>query len=482
MNKRLFFISIVLSAVVVSIMAFFPKDVSAFVDYAFGFLTDNAGVLYILCAICSFFFVAVGIYKHGNIKLGTGNKKYSDFTWASMMFCTGIGGSMMIFSFVEPLYYLQDTPFEIEPMSIRAYEYAHMYGQFHWGILDWMLCVPLTVFLSAGFYNSKNDTLRIGKSVFRHRILQVLADVFCIFAIMGGVATSMGLSAPVISTIAGNFLLMKNSKILIVGIFVTWFIIYATSVWKGLEKGIKKLSYFNVVIAIVFILAVFIIANPLKVIETEINSLGLLFDNFLSMTFYTDPFGASGFPKRWTVFYWALTMAYLPGLAVFTARISEGRTIKQLIGGMVIYGSLGTMFSFSTLGYYSLKIQKSGVVNLCDILGKQGQSEAIKSVLGTLPGSSIFAGVFAIICLIFMATTIDSSVYAIATISMKDTSEDQTPPRWLRMIWAVVMLIFAALLTNIGGLNTMQTASIITAFPMIVISFIAMYKFLKGSS
>ena len=479
MNKRLFIISIVLFAIVVSIMAFFPSDVSAFVDIAFGFLTNYAGVLYILCAICSFVFVVVGIFKYGNIKLGNGNKKYSDFTWASMMFCTGIGGSMMIFSFVEPLYYLQDTPFEIEPMSIKAYEYAHMYGQFHWGILDWMLCVPLTVFLALGFYNSKNDTLRIGKTLFQHRVLQFLADVFCIFAIIGGVATSMGLSAPVISTIVGKYIRVNNNKMLLAGIFIIWFFIYATSVWKGLEKGIKKLSYFNVVIAIVFICAVFIIANPLKVIDAEINSLGLLCDNFFKMAFYTDPFGASGFPKRWTVFYWALTMAYLPGLAVFTARISEGRTIKQLIGGMVIYGSLGTMLSFSTLGYYSLKMQKSGIVNVCDILDKQGQSEAIKSVLGTLPGADIFACVFAIICLIFMATTIDSSVYAIATVSMKETSGEQTPPRWLRMIWAVVMLLFSALLTNIGGLNTMQTASIITAIPMIVLSEVSMVKFWK---
>lgn len=481
MNRRLFYISISISIIILIIMACFPDGVGAFVGVAFEVLTQNAGVLYIICAILSLFFVILTFVQNGNIKLGAGKKKYSEFTWASMMFCTGIGGSMMIFSFVEPLYYLNDTPFGIEPLSTRAYEYAHMYGQFHWGILDWILCVPLTVFLATAFYNSENGTLRIGKAIFSNAILRFLVDVFCIFAIMGGVATSMGLSAPVIGSIAGDLLHIGNNTVFIVTIFIVWFIIYATSVWRGLERGIKKLSYINVIIAILFITAVFFISNPLKVIETEINSVGLLSDNFFRMAFYTDPFCESGFPQRWTVFYWALTLAYLPGLAVFTARISEGRTIKQLMGGMVIYGSLGTMFSFSALGFYSLKVQRSGTIDLCTILNEQGQSEAIRSILGTLPGFGIFAAMFAIICLIFMATTIDSSVYAIATITMNERGNDQTPPRWLRMIWAIVMLLFSAFLTNIGGLNTMQTASIITAFPMISISLVAMYRFLKIS-
>lgn len=486
MNKRVVFLSNIIILLLLTVMFIFPTQVYEFVLSAFNQITHSMGIFYILTGVISLIFIVIMIQRHGTVILGScrEEKVYSEFSWATMMFCTGIGGSMMVFSFIEPLYYLSDPPFGILPMSQEAYEYAHMYGQFHWGILDWMLCVPLTLFIAYYIYVKKIETYTLGGMLSnRHRGKNInadLIDVFSIIAILGGAATSMGLSAPIICRIVSELFGIADEEKILTMVFLIWFIIFTTSVWKGLEKGIKKLSYVNVGMALIFILFIFIIANPLKVIDTEANSIGLMIWNFPRMTLYTDPFGGSGFPQRWTVFYWALTLAYAPGVAIFTARISRGRTIKQLVYGMVFYGSLGTMFSFATLGLYSLVLQKNGALDVVNILLNQGKEAAIAAILGTLPLHQLFEIVYAALCMVFMATTIDSSVYVIASVTSKRAiAQNDDPPKNHRIAWALLMLLFSVILTRIGGLETMQTASIITAFPVIIINFIVIVKLLR---
>lgn len=486
MNRRVTVISIASLIIVLIIMFEFPVKVYRIVLDIFNLLTHDLGVFYILTVFASLVFVIVFTRKNGSKILGKEGikKKYSELAWASMMFCTGIGGSMLLFAFIEPLYYLKDCPFEIEPMSQEAFEYAHMYGQFHWGILDWILCVPLTLFIAINIYIKKHKYRTLGGILSnrenKKNIFSDIIDVFCVFAIIGGAATSMGLSAPVICKIVSMQIGKISEKNALILIFIVWFIIYATSVWKGLERGIKKLSNLNICMALIFVAVVFLIVNPLDVVSTEINSIGLMSQNFLRMSLYTAPFEKAGFPQRWTVFYWALTLAYTPGLALFTARISEGRTIKQMVYGMVFYGSLGTMFCFSTLGLYSLVLQKTGAIDVANILANQGKEAAIVAILSTLPVHRFFEIFFAIICLIFMATTIDSSVYVIASITSDNgTIERKDPPKTHRVLWAVLMLLFSGMLTRIGGLETMQTSSIITALPIIVINIIAIVKMLR---
>lgn len=417
MNKRVTFLSTIIISLLLIVMFLFPTQVYEFVQDTFNWITHSLGVFYILTGVISLIFIVIMIRNHGTIVLGgCGEEKaYSEFSWAAMMFCTSVAGSMMVFSFIEPLYYLGDPPFGILPMSQEAYEYAHMYGQFHWGMMSWLLSVPLTLFIAYWIYVKKVKTYTLGGMLSKRHggknLYADLIDVFSIIAILGGAATSMGLSAPIICRIVSELFGIADEEKILTVIFLIWFIIFTTSVWKGLEKGIKKLSYVNVGIALIFILFLFIIANPLKVIDTEANSIGLMIWNFPRMALYTDPFGGSGFPQRWTVFYWAFALAYVPGAAIFTARISRGRTIKQVAYGMVFYNSLGSMFSFATLGLYSLVLQKNGTLDLVDIMSNQGKEAAIVAILGTLPLHQLFEIVYAALCMIFMATTIDSSVY-----------------------------------------------------------------------
>ena len=265
-------------------------------------------------------------------------------------------------------------------------------------------------------------------------------------------------------------------------VFILWFAIFATSVWRGLDKGIKVLSNINIYIAMVFIVFVMVMTGISRVADVEINSIGLFITEFFHMSFNTDPFGKTGFPQNWTVFYWGWWLSYIPIMGLFTARISRGRTIRQVILGMIGYGSLGCLLSFSTLGCYALDLQLSGKADLVSILSGQGKEAALIAILDTLPFPMLTGIIFTILTIIFMATTIDSSAYILASATTKNLGGNEQPPRWNRLTWAAIFVLFALSLTRIGGLETMQTASVLTGLPMIFVCGLTLrilYKMLK---
>lgn len=477
LEKTVFFLSIGCIVIITGLLLLFPEESKMIVDQLMFIFTHKLGFLYILMyVILVVFLVCLTFSKYGKIVLGDPDEKpeYDNFSWMAMMFCTGIASSLMIFSFIEPIYYLTDTPFGIEPLSVEAFEYAHMYGQFHWGPSAWLFYTPATVAIAYKLFVKKGASVRLGdlckeSRLGSHGFISRAIDVFTVFAVLGGIGTSMGLAAPLVCQIISRTFHIPNNEMLLIGVFVLWFAIFSTSVWKGLDKGIKVLSDINIYIAVLFIVFVMVVVGVNRVVDVEINSIGLFISNFFHMSFNTDPFGQTGFPQKWTVFYWGWWLSYIPIMGLFTARISRGRTIRQVILGMIGYGSLGCLLSFSALGCYSLDLQLSGRVDLVTILATQGKEAALITILDTLPFPTLAGIVFTVLTIIFMATTIDSSAYILASATTKNLGGSEQPPRWNRLTWAVVFVLFALALTRIGGLETMQTASVLTGLPMIFV-------------
>ena len=147
-DRPIFLISIAVSIIVILILLAAPEQSEIIVDQMLHFMEYDLGFLYVIIYVALVaFLIWLSFSRYGKIVLGAEGEKpeYNDFSWMSMMFCTGIASSLMIFSFIEPIYYLTSTPFGIEAQSVQAYEYAHMYGQFHWGPSAWLFYAPATV-------------------------------------------------------------------------------------------------------------------------------------------------------------------------------------------------------------------------------------------------------------------------------------------------------------------------------------------------
>ena len=312
-----------------------------------------------------------------------------------------------------------------------------------------------------------------------HGWLGVAIDTCVMLGIIGGVATSLGMAVPLVAAFFGKIFGLQESLLLNLIVLTIWTIMFSLSVWKGLDKGIKILSNINLYLALALILFVVIVGPTVFILSMWTNSLGLLFDNFFRMTLWLDPITKGGFPEGWTVFYWAWWFAYAPMMALFVARISKGRTIKELVIAECIWGSVGCWLFLAVLGAYSIYLDKNGIVEVSKILSESGGPAACVAVISQLPLSGIIIPIYTILCFVFLSTTLDSSAYTLASICTKVLSGSEQPARWNRLFWAFVLAIAAVGLLAVGGLKAVQLSSIVLSIPMIPIIAILIISLLK---
>ena len=169
----------------------------------------------------------------------------------------------------------------------------------------------------------------------------------------------------------------------------------------------------------------------------------------------------------------------MPMMGIFIARISRGRTIKNVVWGQLLWGTLGCVVSFMIFGGYSLYLQKNNILDVAYILENQGQGAAILAILQTLPLSKIMMILFCILCFLYLATTIDSCAYVLAATTTKKLNNKEEPARWNRILWVIIFCVLSIGLMIIGGLKAIQTISIIAGLPLIAVSLLLMASTIK---
>ncbi|MCG8617758.1 MAG: BCCT family transporter [Desulfobacterales bacterium] len=488
LDKRIFWPSIIVVLALALPLAIFQEDGKAVVNAIFGFMTKYFGWSFLLFGLgCFFFLLWVALGRYGSIKLGDPEDKpeFSFLSWIGMLFCAGVGSGLMIWSIMEPIYYIQGPPYGIEAFSDQAYEWSAMLPLFHWGFSAWALYgigVPAIAYV---LFVRKRKALRISETV-RNVIgdradgwLGTMIDVFMIFGIVGAIATSLGVAVPMISYAVSQWFGIQESLMLKVAILMIWTGIFGFSVYRGLAKGIKILSDINLYLGLGLLAFVLLCGPTIFIIDMITNSLGLMVTNFFRMSTYLDPVVKSGWPQSWTVFYWAWWLAYLPMMALFVARISKGRTIRQVVLVELFAGAGGCFGFMGILGGYALHLQKSGILDVAKVLSEQGSSALCFAVMGQLPLSGLVTFVFVLLCFIFVATTLDSTAFILASISTRDLPSSAEPSRKLRFTWAGLLAFVAIGLMAVNALKAVQLASVIGALPMIPIGILLCVAFLR---
>ncbi len=484
-EKKIFFPAVAVLLLLLLPIYLIPDKVNGIVSFLFDQCTGQFGWIFLLTCLASFgFLIWLTTSRYGNIRLGgTGDKpQYGNLSWVAMLFTAGVGTSIVILGFLEPIYYVSGPPFDLAPFSKEAYEYAHMYGQFHWGFSAWAIYNPAIVAIAYIMFVRKDESMRLStacKSVIgRHADGWAghIIDILVVFGIVGSISTSLGIGAPVLSAIIREVFHIPESMDFAVSIVVllVWVMIFGTSVYLGLEKGIQNLSNINVVLAFVFMLIVLLTGPTIDIFKMEVNSLGLYLSDFVRMSTWTDPFGDGVFTKEWTVFYWGWWLAFMPMMGMFVGKISRGRTIREVMWGQLVWGTLGCCTSFMIFGGYSLYLQGSGRVDLAAILAEQGQSAAILAILKTLPMAKFMMIFLCIVCFVYLATTIDSCAYVLAGTTTRKLSEKDDPERWNRILWAVLFCLLSIGLMVIGGLEAVKTISVLTGLPLVFVIFVLM--------
>ena len=448
-------------------------------------------LIVILCLAIVFWF---GFSKYGLIKLGQEKPSYSTYGWASMIFCASMGTSILYWSAIEWVYYIQWPPFGYEALSVEALEVAVPYSFFHWGFPAWSVYAAGTIPLAYRYYVRKKEGLNL-QSVCSgvlpgstEGILSKVINIIFIVGILGGLTITYGTGIPMLANNLSNSIGTNETftaYALLIGLTTLTF---ATSTYIGIEKGMQNLSrmttWFSLALCVIFLLG-----SPLFSLSNTFQSLGIMTDKFVLMLTYLDPIRGTGFPQDWTVFYWAWWVGLAPWMWIFIAKISRGRSVRSVVGGVVVAGSIGSFLFFGTISNYGMHAYISNTIDVVQTMADHGINQIISELSLSLPMGRAVLALWFISGFLLLVTTMDSATYTLAEASSLGLKVGEDPSRNLRLFWAIMLAVSPLCLlyagqsipggTPLGGLQAML---IITAVPVsvtVIFSMIASHRWFK---
>lgn len=470
--------------VVLAVIFFVQPEASGFVlEILRDIFVNKLGFFYILLGLFVFFTsIYLACSRFGTIRLGTGEKpRYSNFKWGAMIFTSTMAADILYWSMIEWAYYFDANPNGISAYSIvEQQQWSSSYPLFHWGPIPWSFYLLPAAAYAYRFFVKKKHKQSLSSacdSVLKNTngILGKGIDVLAVVGLLAGTATTFSLATPLISKAIEEVFHIPGSKGLTILILAGIGICFSVAVLHGM-KAISKLAVICVCVFFALLGMVFLFGPKRFIVESGISGIGNLIQNFLHMSTWTDPLratgdGLTGFPQNWTIFYWAYWIAWFVATPFFIAKISEGRTIKQMIAGGYLSGIAGTFLSFIVFGNFGLYQQTAGKVDAAGLLA-QGEPPAlvIIELLKQLPFYEIILVLLIVAMVAFYASTFDALTMVVAGFSSRDLKPGKEPGKGLRVFWAIIFLIFPiVLIWSESTLVMLQTLSIIVAFPLGII-------------
>lgn len=457
------------------------------IDIAYKCVTKQFGFVYLWITFVSFLlclYLAFGPY--GKIKLGEGEKEYSEISWASMIFCASMAAGFLYWTNIEWTFYYKGPPFGIEPMSTQALEYSGAYPLFHWGPSAWGLYLIPAIAFAYSYYNRKSKRFDIAScchEVFGskyEKIIDPIINIIFVFGMVGGAGTTLGIGTPVATAALNDLFGIQDTGLVK---FITLIIItgiFTLSAYAGVKKGIRILSNINVCFLLVIVTLVFLFGDQSFIIKMGTNSIGILIADFFKMSTWMDPVAEIGFVETWTVFYWAWWLSIALSVGLFIAKISKGRTIRNVICGCLGYGLAATFLFFTVFTGNAISLTLKGILNVPISVDTWGGPRTVMTILHQNPVGTLLVILVLIASVILTATTYDSVSHTLAMVSAKNLDKGSDPPKKLSVFWAVTIAVIpAVLLLFDGSLQQIQTFTIVFTLPVCILYVIITISLFK---
>ena len=336
---------------------FSPGKANEVISKVRAFFGDTLGSYYIVIGIV---FLVISLYlsfsKYGDIVLGNPNEKpkYNFFTWGAMMFTCGLAADILFYSFAEWVMYATN-PHIAELGGVS--EWAGVFPLFHWSLIPWSFYLVLAVAFGFMVHCRKREKQRYSEACLpvigekhAHGLLGRVIDLFALFALLAGTATTFSVATPLMAEIIVTLFGISLSRIAVtIIILLVTCAVYTYAVVHGF-KGISFLAKLCIYLFFILQIIVLLFGGQCRfIIEYGVQCLGRMFQEFIGLSTYMDPTRTNNFPQDWTIYYWAYWMVWCIAAPFFIGNISRGRTIKQTVLGGYIFGVGSTISSFIVL-------------------------------------------------------------------------------------------------------------------------------------
>ncbi|WP_078429291.1 glycine betaine uptake BCCT transporter [Alkalihalobacterium alkalinitrilicum] len=481
---KVFWVSIVLAIVFVLWGVLLPNQLTNIMDVTLGFFLQNFGWFYQLSATFFLIFALFLIFsRYGKVKLGKDEDKpeFKRPTWFAMLFSAGMGIGLLFFGVSEPISHFASPPLGEAGTSAAATQ-ALRYTYLHWGFHAWAIYATIALGLAyfkfrKGYPGLMSATLYPILGEKTKGPIGGIIDVVAVFATIFGVAASLGLGSAQINGGLSYVTGIPNTfgiQLLIIGIITVLFLISAGT---GIKKGIKYLSNTNMILAVLLFFGVLFLGPTVFLLELFTTTFGSYIQNLPAMGLRLAPFNANdaAWIQGWTIFYWAWWIAWAPFVGTFIARVSKGRTVREFLVAVLFIPTIVCSLWFAVFGGTGIHLE----YNLGIPVSEQTLETALFLVFQQLPFSALLILITLFLITVFFITSADSATFV---LGMQTTNGSLEPPNIVKYAWGILLSASAAILMYTGGLAGIQTAIIVSAFPLtfvlIAMSF-AMVKSLK---
>ena len=422
---------------------------------------------------CVFFLLILAFSKFGKIKLGKQKPEFNRLSWIAMLYSAGMGAGILLRAVQEPVFMFLNPPIATgEASATIALEYTF----YQWGFTAWAFYGVFAVIIAYSIFVQKNDIrLSSGFTEFKKirffpqaiNLLTILTTVFGVVAAIGLGTTQIEGGLSHLSNEAPGAL-MPN----LILVFVICLLAFL-SVWAGMHKGIKRISNWNIYITILLLLFVFFTGNMTAIFTNFLSSFYHYLIDFVPLSLAIGDYNPGiDFLTDWTFYYWAFWLAWAPFTGIFIARISKGRSLREMILGVLLIPSIGSFFWFSTFGTVAFEL----------IEPAQNYSDSFDNVFTSmfvffeaLPLAGITHILVILLLISFLVTSVDSAIFVLSMFTDKGKEE---PRRKFRLIWAVLIFIFCEAIIVLGHVR--PNSDVLTAMQKFLIISSLPFAFLTG--
>lgn len=445
---------------------------SAAVDAAFTWSTNTFGAYWQVLLLATFLIgLGIAISRSGAARLGnTRETDFSTFQWMSVVMCTLLAGGGVFWSAAEPIAHFVTPPpmFSAATGTPQAAINALAESFMDWGFLAWAILASLTgIVLSHLHYDRGLPLLprTLLYPVFGDRVMRgwfgSIIDAVCVIAVAAGtigpigfLGLQLGFGAQVLFGLPDVF---ATRAIVIAGLTA----IYVLSAMTGITRGIQLLSRFNVFLGLGLMAFVIAFGPTAFIIDSFVQGFGTYVQQFIPMATYR---GDPEWLSYWTVFFWGWFLGYGPLMAMLVAKISRGRTIRQMIILVSVLAPIITTFWFTVLGGSGLAYELADPGSVSEAFKGFNLPAALLAITQQMPLGFLMSILFLLLTTIFVATTGDSMTYTIAMVM----TADEEPRTSVRVFWGIAMGVIAAILVTLGqgGISALQSFIVVTAVPV----------------
>jgi glycine betaine transporter len=426
----------------------------------------------------------------GTLRLGDDPPEFSYLSYFAMLYSMGSAAGVVFWGPVEALLHYSDVPplYNASAESTEAMVLGIRYSIFHWSLTPLACFTTLGIAMGYFAYNYEGVPLRVsalltpilGADNLDGKLAKSI-DIVAVFATIGGVATSLGfMGSQFVTGLQYQWgIELGNAGIILVVTGMT--LLFTISLVLGLHRGIRRLSNFNVSLLLFLIIVTFILGPTMFLLVLGTQAVGGMVSDFISMSLFTGA-GAEGgtqWANDWTVFYWAWALSWSPFAGLFIARISRGRTLREIAFTGIIATSMASITWFVVVGGTAVWGQHAGLMEILNPVETHGEEVAGFVLFEAFPFGTVLMLLFLVLVTSFFVTSADSATLA---VSMMTTGGKENPSKINRLLWGLLLGATASILMIIGGVEALQASAVITGGPFALVCLIAVIGLVKEFS